>query len=264
MLEAHNLMFTMSDNQQLKSLAEPKTGLTALEEHLPGSMYSEPEPACEQTVMIKLEPNVEDFQTRSGPDSGAGAPDQSRLWASGVEKSGEATEPNICVLVPDVRYPLSPASEVADEQQGQTSPIKAPPFMDHKENEAVLTSDQYSVMGIHSTSCDMSLAPELQDQQIVQEVAVNEYGAVSDGTFEGCVFEFDPTASSNHENSCGQDTNGQNCFICSSCGKSFDSFSLFQRHQCGNIPELPFGCKICGKMFNQMSILKLHLKLHVE
>lgn len=259
MLEAHHLMFTMPDNQHLKNLADPKTGLTALEEHLPGSMHSE------QTVMIKLEPHVEDFRTlgQPGTDNGTGAP-ESQLWASGIEKSADATEPNICVLVPDIGYPLSPAPDVTNEQQGQTSPIKDLPFLDHKGNEDMMTSDQYSVMGIHSTSSDMTLAPELQDQHLIQEVAVNEYTAVSDRTLERGVFEFDLTASGTRENNCGQDANGQNCFICSSCGKSFDSFSLFQRHHCGNIPERPFGCKICGKMFNQMSILKLHLKLHVE
>lgn len=260
MLEAHHLMFTMPDNQPLKNLAEPKTGLAALEEQLPGSAYSEP--VGEQTVMIKLEPSAEEFQTLSqaGTDNG---PDQSQLWTSGIEKSGDAIDQNVCVLLPDVRYPLSPAAEAANEQQGYTSSIKDLPFLDHKGNEE-MTSDQYSVMGMQSTSSDMTLAPELQDQHIRQEVAVNEFTAVSDRTHEGGVFEFNLTASGYHQDNCGRNANGQNCFICSSCGQSFDSFSLFQRHQCKTITELPFGCEICGKMFSQMSILKLHLKLHVE
>lgn len=263
MLEAHHLMFTMPDNQPLKNLAEPKTGLAALEEQLPGSAYSEP--VGEQTVMIKLEPSIEDFQTLSqaGTDNGTGAPDQSQLWTSGIEKSGDAIDQNVCVLLPDVRCPLSAAAEAANEQQGYTSSIKDLPFLDHKGNAEMMTSNQYSVMGMQSTSSNMTLEPELQDQHIRQEVAVNEFTAVSDGTHEG-VFEFNLTASGDHQDNCGQNANGQNCFICSSCGQSFDSFSLFQRHQCKTITELPFGCKICGKTFNQISILKLHLKLHVE
>ncbi|GLD50752.1 uncharacterized protein AKAME5_000390000 [Lates japonicus] len=85
-LEAHHLMFTMPDNQPLENLAEPKIGLAAFEEQLRGS-----EAAGEQTVMVKVEPNGEDFHTLSQgrPDNGPGAPDQSQLW---MEKSGDATE----------------------------------------------------------------------------------------------------------------------------------------------------------------------------
>ncbi|XP_044076678.1 zinc finger protein 135-like [Siniperca chuatsi] len=263
-LEAHHLMFTMPDIQPLKNLADPKTGLAALEERLSGSTYSEA--VGEQTVMVKMEPNGEDFQTLSqaGADNGTEAPDQSQLWTSGIEKISDATEQNVCVLLPDVKYHLSPAAGAANEQQGYTSPIKDLPFLDHKEKEEMMHNDQYSVMGIQSRSSDMTLAPELQDQHITQEVAVNDYTAVSDRTHEGGVFEFNMTASGDHQDNCGGDTTRQNCFICSTCGQSFDSFSLFQRHQCKNITEQSFSCEMCGKIFNQMSILKLHLKLHVE
>ncbi len=264
MLEAHHLMFTMPDNQPLKNLAEPKTGLAALEEQPPGSMYGEA--VGEQTVMIKLEPNGEDFQTLSqaGTDDGTGAPDHSQLWTSGIEKSSDATEQNVCVLLHDIKYRLSPAAGAAGGQQGYTSPIKDLPFLDHKDKGEMMHNGQYSMMGMQSGISDMTLAPELQDQHITQEAAVNEYTAVSDRTHEGRVFEFSMAASGDHEDNCGSDATRQNCFICSTCGQSFDSFSLFQRHQCKNVPEQSFSCEICGKIFNQMSILKLHLKLHVE
>ena len=265
MLEGHHLMFTMPDNQPLKNLAEPTAGLTGLEEQLPGSTYSER--VGEQTVMVKLEPNGEDFTTLSetGTDNGTGASDQSQLWTSGIEKTEDATDQNVCVLLHDVKYPLSPpAVGAASEQQGYTSPIKDLPFLNHKEKDEMMHGDQYSLMGMQSRSSDMSLAPELQDQHMTQEVAVNEYAAVSDRTHEGGVFDFNMSASGDREDSCGGDPNRQNCFICSTCGQSFDSFSLFQTHQCQNITEQSYGCTICGKMFNQMSILKLHLKLHVE
>nr|XP_046264521.1 uncharacterized protein LOC124069404 [Scatophagus argus] len=264
MLEAHHLMFTMPDNQRLKSLAETKTGLAALEEHLPGSTYSEP--VSEQTVMVKLEPNGEDFQTLSqaGTDNVTGAADQSQLWTSGVEKGGEAAEQKLCVLLPDVKYPLSPAAEAANEQQGYPSPIKDLPFLNHKENEGMTTGDQYSVVGIQSTNADMTLAAELQDQHITHEAAATEYTALCDRTHDVGVFEFSVTTSGDHEDDRGEDAARQNSFICSACGQSFDSFSLFQRHQCKNTTEPSFGCKICGKTFNQMNILKQHLKLHVE
>lgn len=257
MLEAPQLMFTMPDNHPLKNLAEPKPGLIALEEQLPNSMYSEP--VIGKMVTVKLEPNAEEFPTlcKAGTDNSAEVSHQSQLWTSGLEKSIDATDPNVCVLLPEVRYPLSPATEAANEQQGYTSPIKDLSFLDHKRNDQMMISDQYSVMGMQSTS-----SHKLQDHHIPQEVAMNEFSAMSDGTHEGGMFHV--SAPGNQQDNCGQQANGQNCYICSSCGQSFDSFNLFQRHQCKTITELPFGCKICGKTFNQMSVLKLHLKLHVE
>lgn len=264
MPEPHQLTFTMPDNEPLKNLAEPKTEPPALEEPLPSATYSEP--VGEQTVTVKLEPNGEDFQTLSqaATDEGTGAPHHSQLWTSGMEKSDDAAEPNICVLLHDVKFRLSPAAGAAGEQQGYTSQIKELSFLDHKEKEEMLTSDQYSVMGMPLRSTDMTLVPELQEQHMTQDVAVNEYAAVSDRTHEGGVFEFNMTAPGDRGGNCGEDAARQNCFICSVCGQRFDSFSLFQRHQCKNVTEQSFGCKICGKVFNQMSILKLHLKLHVE
>lgn len=254
MPEAHHLMFTGPNTHPPESLAEVKTGPAVLEEQLPGSSYTE------QTVLIKLEPKAEEFLTESqaGTDNGMAATDQSQLW---MEKSGEDTKHNVCVLIPDVRYPLSPAAEAPNEQHGYTSAIKDMPFLDQKDSKEAMIGDQYSTMGIHSTSSDMTLVPELQP--IIQEVPVSDYAALSDGTHEGGVFEFNLTASGDHQDSCGQDPPSQNCFICSSCGQSFDTFNLFQCHECKNITELPFTCEICGKSFNQMSVLKLHLKLHV-
>lgn len=230
-LEPHHLMFTVPDNQPLEKLTESKTGLTAFREQLPGSMYGEA--VSVETVMVKVEPNGEDFQTvsQTGTDSGSGASDQSQLLTSGTEKSSDATDQTVCVLLHDVKH-LSP------EQQGYTSPIKDLPFLDDKEKEGMMHSDQYSVMGMQSRSSDLTLAPELQDEHDTQEVAVNDYSPVIDRTQEVGVFEFNMTASGYHEGSCGGDATRQNSFICSNCGQSFDSFSLFQRHQCKNITAI--------------------------
>ncbi|XP_045907802.1 zinc finger protein 135-like [Micropterus dolomieu] len=257
-LEAHHLMFAIPDNQALKNLAEPRTGLAALEEQLSGSAYSE------QTVTVKMEPNEEDFQTLSeaGTENGTGAPEP--LWTSRIEKSRDATEQNVCVLLRDVKYHLSPAAGAANQPQGYTSPIKDLPFLDHKAKEEMMHNGGYSMMGMQSRSSDVTLAPELRDQPITQEVAVSEYTAMSDRTHERCVFEFNVTASGDHEDNCGRDATRQNCFICATCGQSFDSFSSYQRHQCKDITEQSFSCEVCGKMFNQMSALKVHRKLHVE
>uniref|UniRef100_A0A669E8N7 C2H2-type domain-containing protein n=1 Tax=Oreochromis niloticus TaxID=8128 RepID=A0A669E8N7_ORENI len=182
---------------------------------------------------------------------------QSQLWTSGMEKSSDAPEQTVCVLLQDVKYHLSPAAGGASEQQGYTSPIKDLPFLDNKENEEMMLGDQYSVIGMQPSSSDITLTPEPHDQHIIHKVAVSDYNTASDRTPEGGVFGFNMNSSTDHEGNCGEDSATQNCFICSNCGQSFDSFDIFQRHQCEKITEQPFSCEICGKSFNQMSILKL-------
>ncbi|XP_051809314.1 oocyte zinc finger protein XlCOF8.4-like [Acanthochromis polyacanthus] len=261
--EATQLIFTMPDNQLLENLLEPKNGLVALEEQLPGPAYGET--VKEETVMVKLEPNREDFQTpgQIGAEGRSGASDQSQLWTSGMEKSNDAPEQTSCLLLQDVKYHLSPAAGVS-EQQEYTSPVKDLAFHDNKEKESVMHIDQYPVLGMQPGSSDLTLAAESHDQRLTHEVSVNDYSSVSGRTHEGGFFELTMTASGEHEDGGVGDAPRQNSFICASCGQSFDSFTMFQRHQCEQITEQSFCCEICGKTFNQMTILKLHLKLHLE
>lgn len=214
---------------------------------------------------MKLEPNREDFQTlgQIGTEGGSGAPDQSQLWTSGMEKSNDAPEQTVCLLLQDVKYHLSPAAG-ASEQQEYTSPVKDLAIHDNKEKESVMHIDQYPVLGMQSGSSDLTLAAEPNDQHLTHEVSVNDYSSVSGSTHEGGFFEFTMTTSGKHEDGGVGDATRQNSFICASCGQSFDSFSMFQRHPCEQITEQSFCCEICGKTFNQMTILKLHLKLHME
>ncbi|KAK5889439.1 hypothetical protein CesoFtcFv8_015444 [Champsocephalus esox] len=234
MLEPHHLMLTMPDNQTLKNLAEPRTGPAEPEDQEPTITYREA--SGEQAVTVKLEPNGEDYHPLS--HNSAGAPEQSQLWTSGMEQSSDE-EQTVCD-----KYHLSPTD--------YTPHVSDLPFLGAKEKGDMMHNDQYSMM--HSRNTNMPLVPELQDQHVDQE-AVSEYTAVRDRTQEGGVFDFDLSDG---------DATRQNCFICSSCGQSFHSFSLFQRHPCQSVTEQSFSCNICGKVFNQMSILKLHLKLHVE
>ncbi|XP_047446546.1 zinc finger protein 236-like [Mugil cephalus] len=262
-LETHQLMFTIPENHVLENTVEPKNQLAPLEEPLPGHIYSET--VNKEAVVVRLEPNREDLQTLSqgGSASSTGAAEQSQLWPPAINASGEAPEESVCVLLQDVKFHLSPAAGAPGELQGYPTPIKHPPFLD-KEKEDVLHNHQYSVRGMQPRSLEITLAPEPHDQHIKHEVSGNDYSAASDGSHGGGVFEFNVTASSDHEDICG-DAPGENSFICSSCGQSFESFNMFQRHQCEKITEQQsFSCEICGETFNHMSILKLHLKLHVE
>ncbi|KAM6989818.1 uncharacterized protein LKV04_009411 [Tautogolabrus adspersus] len=217
MLEANPLMFTMPDNHLLKDLVEPKNRPAASEEQAPGSTITET--AGEQAAMVKLEPSREDFHalSQAGDDNGTGAHDQIQLWTSErTERRSDANEQNVCLLLPDVKYHISPVTGAAGEQ-GYTSPDQDLPFLDHKEKEEMMHSDQYSIVG---RSSDQTLAPELQGQHIIQAVTVNEYASVSDGTQEAGVFEFSMIASGNDEDNCGGDANRQNCFICSAFGNT--------------------------------------------
>ncbi|XP_029380724.1 zinc finger protein 84-like [Echeneis naucrates] len=232
MLEAHQLMVPVPDNGPQENTAEPRTEQAASEEQLPDN-----EAAGEQTIVVKVEPGGEDFQT------GGGAPDQSQLW---IEKSSDGSEQTVCLLLHD--YHLSAA---AGEQQG----FKDRPFLDHTHN------GQFSGMEMQTRSSDMTLTSELQDGHMIQEVTLSDYSSATDWTQGGGTFEFNIMASNNHEDVIGT---RQKCFICSSCGQSFENFLSFQQHHCKNGPEGSFSCEICGETFNQMSVLKLHLKVHVQ
>ncbi|KAK2896015.1 hypothetical protein Q8A73_015503 [Channa argus] len=226
MLDAHHLMFTVPDGQLLGNLSEPETGLTAFRDHLPGSLYS-----GEPTLTAK----VGNFQTLSQAATDGASPDGSQLWTSETDKSSVAAEQSICVLLHDVKY-LSPAAGAVGEQQGYASPSNNLLFVDDKDKEDVVHSDQYSVIPRNS---DVTAAPELQHQHVAQELAVI-YSPASDRTQDGGVFELHMIGSGSHEDVCDGDTAKQSSFICSSCGQSFDSFTLFQRHQCKTIAETTF------------------------
>lgn len=232
------MLTTMPDHPPLESLAEPRTGPAAFEDQLPGG-----EAGGEQTVMVK----VEDFQTVSqvGTDNDTGAPDQSQLWTSGLEKRN-VTEQTVCVLLHEVKYnPRSAAAAAAagasqqqqQQQLGFSPPIKDLPFLDGKEKQEVMLSDQFSVMGMQPRSSDMTLTDELQDHDIIQQVTVS-YSTVGDQTDGGAAYEFNMTTVGHHDG-CGPDNTDttQKCFICSSCGQSFGSFNLFQQHQCKSVTE---------------------------
>ncbi|CAJ1072871.1 sal-like protein 3 isoform X1 [Xyrichtys novacula] len=263
MLEAHHLMFTMPDNHLLKDLGEPQNRPTASDEQLPASMYTEA--AGDQAAMVDLDVDEKDFQAlnQTGDNAGTGAHDQNQLWTSGLERSGDVSEQNVCLLLPDVKYHLSPVPGAADGQLGFISPVKDLPFIEKKEKEDMMHSEQFSFTGVQPRGSDVTLTPELQDKHIIQAVTVNEFTGTSDRTHDGGVLEFEMITSVNEDN-CGEGATRQNWFICSACGQSFDSFSLFQRHQCQTVTKQTLSCHICGKTFTQLGILKLHLKLHTE
>lgn len=219
-IETNHLMLPVSEDN-LNSL---KTGVGVLKEHVPGSTQSE------QTLRIKLEPHKEDYQTLSplGTNNGPTKSQHHQLWTIGLETHADI-EKNICALLPDDMGPNSRTCEAVENQQECTSPRMSLPFVEHKPIE-VITSDQ-RVVGIQSTS-DLTLAPEVQDHTMKQEEAVHDFTITND---KGEVFEVNLIPSSDHEDRSEQHFSGNNCFICSSCRKSFESFSLFQMHQCNNL-----------------------------
>lgn len=143
-------------------------------------------------------------------------------------KNDQAAEQSVCVFINN--YRPSPAAGAADDWSDYTSTIRDLPFLDDKAVKVeMLQSDRFPQAGLHCRNSDVRPAPELQDQHLIQEVTMEETSAASrrlqDG---GGLFEFNMAAPGKRED---------NCFICSACGQSFDSFSLFQRHECKNICE---------------------------
>ncbi|TNN22316.1 hypothetical protein EYF80_067570 [Liparis tanakae] len=66
---------------------------------------------------------------------------------------------------------------------------------------------------------------EPPDHRRLEEALAHEYSAAS------AEFEFNMAAVDN----CGGVGGGaQNCFICSTCGRSFDCFDSFQEHRCND------------------------------
>lgn len=225
MLETHHLMFSLPHNQLANHVAEAKNGLVAVGEQVPSSAGCERGGA--QTVTVKLEPNGENAPTlhETGPHNGVY---QSQLWTSGLERSGDAAEQNLFLLLPDVKYPLN-------GQPGYTSPVKTLPFLEHKDNDGMMGKNLYSLMGVQPRSSDVTLASEWQDKHVAQEAEAREPVAGSDRTHEAAAFEFNAAATG--DGGSGQDASRQNIFVCSTCGLSFYSFSLFQRHQCEGVTE---------------------------
>lgn len=246
MLEAHHLMFSVSDNQLMESYMETSNGPTAADEPFPAPAYAHS--IKEEPLVVKLEPSDENFLSVSqvGTDNRAAAADKSLLWTSAVEESIDSPDQPVCVLLQDVKYHLSSPAGGASEQQGCTSKDLA--FIDNKAQE-----DQFSAVGLQQRTSNVS-----------HDLAGRDFCLESgDGVNQDGVYEFTLRASDSFEESCSTDPARQN-YICSSCGQSFDSFHIFQEHQCEKLPEQPLSCEMCGKTFNQLSILKLHLKLHAK
>ncbi|XP_021165590.2 zinc finger protein 865 [Fundulus heteroclitus] len=248
MLEAHHLMFSVPDNQLMENYVETSNGPPAAEEgQSPGPAFSHA--VKEEPAPANLEPNGDTFLgvSQADADDRAGAADKRLLWTSAVEESFDGPDQSVCVLLQDVKYHVGSAAAGGSEQQGFASPLNDLAFIDNKAQE-----DQYSTAALQHRTSDLS-----------HELAARDFCPERDGVSQDGVYEFTLRASDRYEDACGGDPARQN-YICSSCGQSFDSFHIFQEHQCDKVPEQPFSCEMCGKTFNQLSILKLHLKLHAR
>lgn len=278
MLDARQLIFTVPDNQAVKDSTESKMGVV-LEEQQPPPRPAYSQPCGEQPVMVKQEQGVDNFQSlnEAGLYNGLSAPPRGQPWKSEMQKSGDATDQNVFLLIPEVKYPISSVAAVGVEgsngQQGFTSPITdLLPFPEHRDAGEQMNSEQYSVLRVQAPSSSLTVCSELRDQHTRQEVALRDLPAEGSGTPNGNVLEFGVGSLGHHQalhqdhlqDHPGAEANGYNCYICSSCGQSCDSFASFQRHQCTSAAQLPYGCHVCGKAFSQVSDLKLHLQQHVD
>lgn len=276
MLDTHQLIFTVPDNQPVKDSTEPKREVLE-DQQPPRPAYTQP--CGEQPVVVKQEQGVGNFHSLAQTElyNGLSAPPRGQPWKSDMESSGDAADQNVFVLIPEVRYPISSAEAVtvggSNGQQGFTSPLTdLLPFSEQRDAGEEVSSDQYSVLRVQAGSSSLAVGCEHENHHTRQEAALSELPAGGSGTATGNALEFGVVAMDHQQDQrldLQQDTsaaeaNGHNCYICSSCGQSCDTFASFQRHQCTSIPPLPYGCHMCGKAFCQVSDLKLHLQQHVQ
>lgn len=268
MLDTHQLIFTVPDNQPVKDSAEPKMGVVLEEQPPQRPAYTQP--CGEQPVVVKQEQGVGDFHSLAQMElyNGLSAPPRGQPWTSDMERSDAAADQNVFVLIPEVRYPISAAEAAggSDGQQGINSPLAdLLPFSEHRDEGDEMSGEQYSALRVPAGSSGLA-----ENHHARHEAASNDLPAGGSGTANGNAFEFGVVVMDRHQDQrldLQQDTaeaNGHNCYICSSCGQSCDTFASFQRHQCTSIAPLPYGCHMCGKAFGQVSDLKLHLQQHVQ
>lgn len=280
MLDAHQLIFTVPDNPPVQDSAEPKMGVVLEEQLPPQPAYTQPsgEQAAAPAMVVKQEHGVDDYHSLAQTElyNGLSAPPRGQPWKSDIESGGgDAADQNVFVLIPEVRYPVSSAEAVggSNGQQVFTSPLTdLLPFSEHRDAGEEINSDQYSVLRLQARSSSLAVGCEPENRHTRQEVTLCDLPAGGSGTANGNAFEFDVVVMDQHqdqrldlqEDTSVAEANGHNCYICSSCGQSCDTFASFQRHQCTSIPPLPYGCHMCGKAFGQVSDLKLHLQQHVQ
>ncbi|XP_054625408.1 oocyte zinc finger protein XlCOF8.4-like [Dunckerocampus dactyliophorus] len=113
-------------------------------------------------------------------------------------------------------YPLGPVAGTASEWRS----IKELPFLDGKVKMDMLPMDPLSQIGIQAQRSDLILSPDC------------DFDHETSSERNATLLEFSlPSFDDQEENGSGA-ASAQNCYICSACGQSFDTFTLFERHQC--------------------------------
>ncbi|XP_061775528.1 zinc finger protein 180-like isoform X1 [Nerophis ophidion] len=120
------------------------------------------------------------------------------------------------LILNHANYPLSASAGAANEWQN----MKELPFLDGKVKMDILSLDPFSQMGIPPQCSNLILGP---DRHFDHDTSSGRIGTLS---------EFNLPSAVGQEDSGVGAASAQNCYICSACGQSFDSFILFERHQC--------------------------------
>ncbi|XP_077415445.1 uncharacterized protein LOC144044733 [Vanacampus margaritifer] len=151
------------------------------------------------------------------------------------DKTEEAQGPHpLMCPMPDT-HPQEPATDPPLRPATLADPLSGRPYAEVGESDAYLDTSEWRDYAANG-ELDM-LDPFSQAGMATHE--------------DGTILDFGQLPSSD---------SSQNCYICSSCGQSFDSFVLFERHQCKR--EAMFKCDVCGRGFDHADKLQLHMTVH--
>nr|XP_057928686.1 zinc finger protein 3 homolog [Doryrhamphus excisus] len=98
--------------------------------------------------------------------------------------------------------------------------VKELPFLDGKVKMDMLPMDPFSQIGMQAQRSDLILGPDC------------DFDHETNSGRNGTSLEFSLPSFGDQEENGSDAASAQNCYICSACGQSFDSFTLFERHQC--------------------------------
>ncbi|KAM8838549.1 uncharacterized protein ACB058_015239 [Synchiropus picturatus] len=204
--ELQGTMFGMLGDRPVENHGESKTAL--LDGPFISSSYSEA--SSDHIVMVKLDGDGGEYSTPTRTQDGAAPPEHAFLL--NAKKADGPADRSVRVFLNDMNFQLVPSSASGDWRD-YSAQIRDLPFLNDKMKMEMLHGELMAVPSGGSEPGDPHVPHELDSRH--QDV-----------------FDFNVSGAGSYEDNSGGESSRQNCFICSTCGQSFDTFDLFERHSC--------------------------------